>query len=84
MLVWADADNRGFHFKQGMQTILKNGNIKHELCVDSKGLYDTITTSDVQNIISGEVLSRVYWRINISDHVAILIQCTLNGDDTNT
>lgn len=43
IITCADADNRGYYIKKEVQTILPEVRIRHELNVDSRGLYDTIT-----------------------------------------
>lgn len=44
ILAYAEADDRGYYVKQAIKSIFKDRKIKQELNVDSKGLYDTITT----------------------------------------
>lgn len=44
ILACSDADDRGFYMKECLQSIVPQAKIQHELVVDSKGLYDTITT----------------------------------------
>lgn len=44
ILACAEADDRGHYVKQAVQSLFEDKTIKHELTVDSKGLYDTITT----------------------------------------
>lgn len=44
ILACAETDDRGFHVKQAVQTLFADRKIKHRVNVDSKGLYDTITT----------------------------------------
>ena len=40
----ADADDRGFNLREGLRAVTSNKKIEHHLHVDSRGLYDTITT----------------------------------------
>lgn len=44
IIACAEAHDRGYHLKQAIQTIFPSRRVMHELKVDSKGLYDTITT----------------------------------------
>lgn len=44
ILACAEADDRGFYVKQAIQSIFDDLKVRHELNVDSKGLYDMITT----------------------------------------
>lgn len=44
ILACTDADDRGYNTKTALQAILRSSAIQHELNVDFKGLYDTITT----------------------------------------
>lgn len=44
IIACAEADDRGFHIKEAMQTMFQGRKITYQLNVDSKGLYDTITT----------------------------------------
>lgn len=38
------SDDRGYYYKMAINALFPNSQIKHELNVDSKGLWDTITT----------------------------------------
>lgn len=44
ILACADADDRGFYLKTGLDCIFPNTASRNELLTDSKCLYDTITT----------------------------------------
>lgn len=44
ILACADGDDRGFHAKTSFNELHTEGGIRHVLHVDSKGLFDTITT----------------------------------------
>lgn len=44
ILACSDADDRGYYVKQVVHNILQDDSPNHELNVDSKGLYETITT----------------------------------------
>lgn len=44
ILACSEADERGYYIKQAVQSTFPEKKVKHELNVDSKGLYDTITT----------------------------------------
>lgn len=44
ILACTEADDRGFNLKQAFKSIAPHDEIKHTLIVDSKGLYDTIST----------------------------------------
>ena len=44
ILATASADDRGFYFKESINRLFPHAKIKHELFVDSKCLFDTITT----------------------------------------
>lgn len=44
ILACADADDRGYYIKQAVKSITKNKETKHVLHVDSRGLFDTIST----------------------------------------
>ena len=44
ILACSDADDRGYYLRNAIRILTMNQSIKHELCVDSRGLYDTITT----------------------------------------
>lgn len=44
ILAAADADDRGFDLKLSLRSILPNSDIRHELFVDARALFDTITT----------------------------------------
>jgi len=44
ILACADADDRGFHLKKCLQSFAPTTPLKHVLHVDSRALYDTITT----------------------------------------
>lgn len=44
ILAAADADDRGYDLKLSIQAILRDRNVTHELYVDARALFDTITT----------------------------------------
>lgn len=44
ILACVDAYDRGFYIKQALQSIFTKEDVIHEVNVDSKGLYDTVTT----------------------------------------
>lgn len=44
ILACADADDRGYYFKSGLNSIFKDAAVRNELFTDSRCLYDTITT----------------------------------------
>lgn len=44
ILAAADADDRGFDLKLSLRSILSGNEIRHELFVDARALFDTITT----------------------------------------
>lgn len=44
ILAAADADDRGYDLKLSLGSILPKANLKHELFVDARALFDTITT----------------------------------------
>lgn len=44
ILACADSDDRGYHLRSSIRSFDPAGNIQHVLHVDSRGLYDTITT----------------------------------------
>ena len=44
ILACAEADNRGFYLKNAVRTLAKDDDIRHQLCIDSKRIHDTITT----------------------------------------
>lgn len=44
VLACADADDRGYYFKEAFNSIFRRRKIRKELTPDSKCLYDTITT----------------------------------------
>lgn len=44
ILAAADADDRGFHLKQTLHALFPDVDLKHQLLVDSKSLFETITT----------------------------------------
>lgn len=44
ILAASDADNRGYHLKEMLHAIFPDRKLKHELLVDSKSLFETITT----------------------------------------
>lgn len=43
ILACIEAKDRGFYIITAMRCILRNKKVKHEINVDSKGLYDTIS-----------------------------------------
>ena len=45
VLACADADDRGFYLKTGLESMFMHTKIRSELSVDSRCLYDTVTTS---------------------------------------
>lgn len=44
ILACTEADDRGFYIKTALKSINTNVNFTHEVVVDSKGIYDTLTT----------------------------------------
>lgn len=44
ILACSDGDDRGFYFKQAINSVSKRNDVIHVLHVDSRGLYDTIST----------------------------------------
>lgn len=44
ILACTEADDRGYNLKMGMASIFPDQKFTHELIVDSKGLFDTVTT----------------------------------------
>lgn len=40
----ADADDRGFDIKSSLESVFQNEDFKHEILVESRALFDTITT----------------------------------------
>lgn len=44
ILAAADADDRGFYLKMSLKSMMPRRNLKHELFVDARALFDTITT----------------------------------------
>lgn len=44
MLAAADADDRGYDLKLSLISFLRNPRLKHEIFVDERALFDTITT----------------------------------------
>jgi len=44
VLTCSDADDRGYHFTQSLHCLFPSLSITHKLHVDSRALYDTITT----------------------------------------
>ena len=77
-----EADDRGFYIRTSMESIMER-KLEHTLCVDSNGLYDTITTlheghdyrmrQTVQRIrdsFQSKELSRLRWiagNVNVAD-----------------
>lgn len=44
ILACSDGDDRGFYFKQALNSVSRRNDVIHVLHVDSRGLYDTIST----------------------------------------
>lgn len=44
ILACAEADDRGYYLKAGMQSLFPNTAMRNEIAVDSMGLFDTIST----------------------------------------
>lgn len=44
ILAAADADDRGYHLKESMKSLFPDRELKHELFLDSKSLFESITT----------------------------------------
>lgn len=43
ILAASQADDSGYYFKVGMRSLLPNSNMQHDVPVDSRGIFDTIT-----------------------------------------
>lgn len=44
ILACAEADDRGYYLKMGLRSLFPKANMRNEITIDSRGLYDTIST----------------------------------------